>query len=344
MNAGAVGALAAVLLGLAVLVWPRRVSRRTIVVDLWCGDGAGREPGAGLRGGAAGGPGGGIDGGLSGGIPGGPRAGRGLAGDGFATGGDGAAPSVWQQDPVDLYRRWRLRRRPGALVDDVLDLLRGIGPALGAGLTPSRAIELAATSTLGAERVRLARQGRAGQDRRAGGRASRRSAATSSPRRPWTSGGTAGGAGRASTGADIDRLVGGLLDASDRAEPTSPVWGEWAARSASPELALVAAAWRLSETTGAPLASAVERAVRGLLDARARRGKVAVAVAGPRATVTVLTLLPLTGPLFGLACGIDPATLYLGSPIATASVVVGLLLVWTGRVWCSRMVRRAVRP
>lgn len=141
MNAGAVGALAAVLLGLAVLVWPRRVSRRTIVVDLWCGDGAGREPGAGLRGGAAGGPGGGIDGGLSGGIPGGPRAGRGLAGDGFATGGDGAGPSVWQQDPVDLYQRWRLRRRPGALVDDVLDLLRGIGPALGAGLTPSRAIE-----------------------------------------------------------------------------------------------------------------------------------------------------------------------------------------------------------
>jgi tight adherence protein B len=144
--------------------------------------------------------------------------------------------------------------------------------------------------------------------------------------------------------ADIDWLVGGLLEASDRAEPTSPVWAQWAARSASQELALVAAAWRLSESTGAPLVSAVDRAVRGLLDARTRRGKVAVAVAGPRATVTVLTLLPLTGPLFGLACGIDPATLYLGSPVATVSVLLGLLLVSVGRVWCTRMVRRAVRP
>jgi tight adherence protein B len=144
--------------------------------------------------------------------------------------------------------------------------------------------------------------------------------------------------------ADIDRLVGALLDASDRAEPISPIWAAWAERSASAELSLVAAAWRLSETTGAPLASAVDRAVRGLLDARARRGKVAVAVAGPRATVTVLTLLPLTGPLFGLACGIDPVALYLGSPIATGCAALGLALVWLGRVWCTRMVRRAVRP
>jgi Flp pilus assembly protein TadB len=159
--------------------------------------------------------------------------------------------------------------------------------------------------------------------------------------RSWWSGGSSRGDDRPT--AEIDVLVGSLLDASDRAAPTSRVWAEWAARSASAELALVAAAWQLSETTGAPLASAVDRAVGGLLDARARRGKVAVAVAGPRATVTVLTVLPLTGPLFGLACGIDPATLYLGSPIATVCVVSGLLLVWAGRVWCSRMVRRAVR-
>jgi Flp pilus assembly protein TadB len=69
---------------------------------------------------------------------------------------------------------------------------------------------------------------------------------------------------------------------------------------------------------------------------------VGVAVAGPRATVTVLTVLPLTGPAFGLACGIDPATLYLGSPIATAAAVAGLTLIAVGRLWCSRMIRRAV--
>ncbi|KRF45492.1 hypothetical protein ASH01_06585 [Terrabacter sp. Soil811] len=335
MNAGAVGALAALLLGLAVLLWPSGVSARATAVDLWGGESPGGEAGARLSGGLAGGHGGGP----------GRHAALGSATDGFAAGQGGA--SLWRQDPVDLYRRWRLRRRPGALVDDVLDLLRGIGPALGAGLTPSRAIELAATSTLGAERVQLARQAHARQDharqdQRSRARNSRHAASLSAPGRPWSSGGTARGDDRPA--ADIDRLVGSLLHASHRAEPTSPVWAEWAARSASAELALVAAAWRLSENTGAPLASAVDRAVGGLLDARTRRGKVAVAVAGPRATVTVLTLLPLTGPIFGLACGIDPATLYLGSPIATVSVVAGVLLVWVGRVWCSRMVRRAVRP
>jgi hypothetical protein len=59
--------------------------------------------------------------------------------------------------------------------------------------------------------------------------------------------------------------------------------------------------------------------------------------------VTVLTVLPITGPLFGLACGVDPVTLYLASPIAAASLVVGLALLWLGRVWCTRMIRRAVR-
>ncbi|GAA2018862.1 hypothetical protein GCM10009740_03500 [Terrabacter terrae] len=244
---------------------------------------------------------------------------------GHGSRGPARVGSLWHEDPVDLYRRWRLRRRPGVLVDDVLELLRGIGPALEAGLTPSRAIDLAATSTLGAERVAAAR----GAVRAA--RASRRSPS-----------GRSGADGDDAPAADIDRLVGDLLEASDRAAPTSPVWAGWAERSASADLRLVAAAWRLSETTGAPLASAVDRAARGLLDARTRRGKVAVAVAGPRATVTVLTLLPLTGPLFGLACGVDPAGLYLGSPLAAACATVGLGLVWSGRVWCARLVRRAV--
>jgi hypothetical protein len=308
MRAGVGGAVAAVLLGLAVLVWPARRQARSTLIDLVRSDGGGRQLVSSV-----------------------------------SSGGDasGDASSLWQQDPVDLYRRWRLRRRPGVLVDDVLDLLRGVGPALGAGLTPSRAIELAAISTLGAERVRLARE--------AFPRRSRRE--SSGPRRlAWRrAGGGPGVAGRSvdeavAPAADIDRLVGALLHVSDRAEPTSPVWAHWAQRSGSAELALVAAAWRLSETTGAPLASAVERAVRALLDARARRGKVAVAVAGPRATVMVLTLLPLTGPLFGLACGIDPATLYLGSPMSTGCVVLGLVLVWSGRFWCTRMVGQAVRP
>lgn len=303
MNVHGTAVAAALLLGAAVLVWPRARPRSAALADL--------------------GPG-----------PTTPADGRGEAAAGVR--------SVWHEDPVDLYRRWRLRRRPGALVEDVLELLRGIGPGLEAGLAPARAIELAATSTLGAERVALGREagnrprGRAASPKAHPWKASR---AIDRPGAPFPVGDGVG-----ARVADIDLLVGALLEASERAEPASRVWAAWAGRSASAELAFVAAAWQLSETTGAPLASAVERAVRGLLDARARRGKVAVAVAGPRATVTVLTLLPLTGPLFGLACGVDPPSLYLGSPLATACAVVGLGLVWTGRVWCSRLVRGAVGP
>jgi tight adherence protein B len=217
---------------------------------------------------------------------------------------------IWRQDPVELIRAWRLRRRPHDLVDSVLDLLDGVHPALQAGLPPGRALELAAASSLGPDGL-----GRA----RAVGSRSGRSAAS-----------------------DIERLVGAALDAVEAGHSVSAVWAEWARRTASPELEFVAAAWRLSETTGAPLAAAVERAAHGLRDARARRGRVAVAVAGPRATVAVLTVLPLTGPLFGLACGIDPASLYARSPITMASLGVGLVLIWTGRSWCRRLIRSAL--
>ena len=268
------------------------------------------------------------------------------------------SPSLWHEDPVELLRRWRLRRRSGELDDDVLELLRGVGPALDAGLTPSRSIELAASAALGAERVARARESaqwsrhepkRRRRHRRADDAlTSEEHGPRAQPGGPRSVRRTSGPWSALASGGpvlhEIDRLVGELLFRAERAEALWPVWGQWGARSGSAELALVAAAWQLSETTGAPLSFAVDRAVRGLLDARARRRKVAVAVAGPRATVTVLTVLPLTGPLFGLAVGIDPRALYLDSGLATACVAAGLVLVWAGRVWCTRMVRKAVLP
>jgi tight adherence protein B len=232
------------------------------------------------------------------------------------TGGARAsAARLWRADPVELARQWRLRRRPDDLLAGALDLLSGIGAGLEAGLPPGRAIELAATSVVGADRLQLA----AGQRPRG--------------EQPPSAAPVPAVAGLASDLVRAGRLV----------RPASAVWDDWASRSGSDELAFVAAAWRLSERTGAPLAAAVERAARGLRDVRRRRGRVAAAVAGPRATVTVLTALPLAGPLLGLACGVDPQTLCLGSPLATAAVVVGAGLALLGRWWCARMVR-AVAP
>jgi tight adherence protein B len=213
---------------------------------------------------------------------------------------------VWQQDPLVLYRRWRLRRDREHLLDGVLVLLDSMAPALAMGLPPARALALAAEAT-SSDPVE------AGRSR--GGR------------RGFT---------------ELDRLTGSLTAAASRGGGLAAVWSEWARLTRAPEIAFVASAWALSERHGAPLAVAVERAAAGLREARARQRKVRVAVAGPRATVTVLTVLPLTGPAFGLACGIDPASLYLGSRIGALSAVLGVALIVVGRLWCWRMIRRAV--
>lgn len=201
---------------------------------------------------------------------------------------------LWNDDPVQVFRRWLASRRAGDVETAALALLDAAGPALQAGLTPAAAVRLAATSAHGLPSDQLL------------------------------------------------RFVTGLDDAARAGRPTSTVWADLATRSGSAPVAFVAGAWRLSEVTGAPLAEAVERAAEALRDARARQRRVAVAVAGPRATVLVLTTLPLTGPLFGLACGLSPVELYLGSSLALVSVVAGAVLVLLGRLWCRRLVKKAV--
>ena len=220
---------------------------------------------------------------------------------------DGSAEgSIWHEDPLLLLRRWRLRRNRDHLLDGVLVLLDSMAPALAMGLPPARALALAAEATSSQARETEQYRGR---------------------RRGFT---------------ELDRLSGSLAAAAERGGGLAPVWGEWARLTRAPEIAFVASAWALSEQHGAPLAVAVERGAAGLREARARRRRVQVAVAGPRATVTVLTVLPLTGPAFGLACGVDPATLYLGSPVGAASATVGVALIVVGRLWCRRMIRHAV--
>lgn len=141
----------------------------------------------------------------------------------------------------------------------------------------------------------------------------------------------------------VRELVSRGVAASADGLPVAPVWREVAERMRSPVVDGVAAAWGLSETTGCPLAEAVERAAAQLRGALAARRRVRAAVAGPEATVTVLTILPLTGPLFGLACGVSPAELY-GNAIGLACLGAGLVLIWLGRAWCRGLVRRAERP
>lgn len=139
----------------------------------------------------------------------------------------------------------------------------------------------------------------------------------------------------------LDGLVADLVSTGRRAEPLAPVWSRWADRLGSDELRFVARAWALTEDTGAPLADALDTSLDVVRARRRASDRVASAAAGPRASMLVLLLLPLSGPLVGLACGIGPRTLYLSSPAATGSLLVGVVLAGLARWWSARILAKA---
>ena len=64
---------------------------------------------------------------------------------------------VWSDDPVEMFHRWRARRRPADIEGAALALLDAAAPALQAGLTPAAAMHLAAASTQGLPSLEMQR-------------------------------------------------------------------------------------------------------------------------------------------------------------------------------------------
>lgn len=103
----------------------------------------------------------------------------------------------------------------------------------------------------------------------------------------------------------------------------------------------LAACFDIAEASGCPLADVLTRFAAQLEsddDAEAVRQ---TALAGPRATVRLLTWLPLFGLGLGLLLGIDPLKILLGTPFGVAALAAGLILTTAGRIWSSRLVRAA---
>ena len=107
------------------------------------------------------------------------------------------------------------------------------------------------------------------------------------------------------------------------------VWGE------------LAACFDTAEASGCPLADVLARFAAHLEtedDAEAARKS---ALAGPRATVRLLTWLPLSGLGLGLLLGVDPVATLLANPWGLAALAAGVVLTAAGRLWSSRLVRAA---
>lgn len=103
----------------------------------------------------------------------------------------------------------------------------------------------------------------------------------------------------------------------------------------------LAACLDIAEVSGCPLAGLLVRFAAQLEaeeDAEAARQ---TALAGPKATVRLLSWLPVFGLVLGMALGVDPVGTLLGNVMGTATFVLGLVLTMVGRLWSARLVAAA---
>ncbi|KGN33993.1 hypothetical protein [Knoellia aerolata] len=109
------------------------------------------------------------------------------------------------------------------------------------------------------------------------------------------------------------------------------------------DLALLAAAWRLSEELGVASAPAARLTAEVLRERGAGAERRTVLAAGPRASMWLLTLLPLSGPIVALLLGLPVGDVY-GHGVAGAAALAGLSLTGLGWAWSRRLLSRALRP
>ena len=134
----------------------------------------------------------------------------------------------------------------------------------------------------------------------------------------------------ARTGAPVSEAIRRALPAAfPRPGKESRIWSQ------------LAACFDIAEASGCPLADVLTRFAAQLEvedDADAARQ---TALAGPKATVRLLTWLPLMGLGLGMALGVDPLAILLGTPLGLAALVAGAALTIAGRVWSARLVAAA---
>lgn len=162
------------------------------------------------------------------------------------------------------------------------------------------------------------------------------------------------------THAEVFRQLQSLHAGDDQAEFTKVVAGQVALgepaseaiRSAlaavspvdRPAAAGLAAGWQVAAECGVPLADCITRYAASVRsDADARRAREA-AMAGPRATVTVLTWLPAGGVGLGMLLGARPIETFTGSVAGWVCLIAGIGLLVLGRRWMAYLLARAGKP
>jgi tight adherence protein B len=159
----------------------------------------------------------------------------------------------------------------------------------------------------------------------------------------WANVGTTGSREGHPAESDDDVVRSAAAAAAAAGEPVSPVIvaALHERRGASPQWAVLAAAWQVASDSGAPLASSLRDLAAALRDEAQSRREVRSALAGPLASARLVVTLPVLAVLFGVSLGFDTIAVLFGNPLGLACVALGTLLLWAGHRWSAALARRA---
>jgi tight adherence protein B len=132
-------------------------------------------------------------------------------------------------------------------------------------------------------------------------------------------------AARARLGADVAAGLRGAAAAS--AMPSH--WGR------------LAVCWQLAADHGLPMAAVVRATQRDIAERQRFSEQVRSAMAGARATATILASLPVLSVVMGQLIGARPLAFLLGGGLGGWLLIVGLTLVCAGLLWADRITDQA---
>ncbi|MFF0338589.1 type II secretion system F family protein [Kribbella sp. NPDC004875] len=104
-------------------------------------------------------------------------------------------------------------------------------------------------------------------------------------------------------------------------------------------LRALAAAWRVTEQSGAAFATITERLADSLRADEAIRRQTESSLAGARSTARLLAILPAFGIALGYSLGADPVTFLTATPPGWLCLAVGLALTTAGLHWTTHLAK-----
>ena len=114
-----------------------------------------------------------------------------------------------------------------------------------------------------------------------------------------------------------------------------------ASETAAPEARAVRASLHVAQRAGAGVAGAIEATAAAARERAELQRTLQTAMAGPKSTARLVLLLPLLGPAFAFALGMDPVAAMTSNLLGPIALVLGAVLMLLAWRWSARIIRKA---